>query len=96
MLYGILPPLVPSCSDEGVSWAIQNGITLSRSTVRFFRHNDMAHLEEILKKENAAHAASKKPLNRRFIIAEAIYQVRDERAISNDEQPAQLMSVIKC
>ena len=35
-------------SDEGVSFPIQKGIELSRSKVRYFKHNNMDHLEELL------------------------------------------------
>ena len=35
-------------SDEGVHFPIQKGIELSRSKVRYFKHNNMEHLEELL------------------------------------------------
>lgn len=61
-------------SDDGVNWSLQNGLYLSRSKVKYFKHNDMkdlkARLEEVRKEDKR-----KKPLNRRFIIVEAIYQV---------------------
>ena len=38
-------------SDEGVHFAIQKGLQASRSTVKYFRHNDMDHLESLLKKQ---------------------------------------------
>ena len=34
--------------DEGVSWAVQSGIDLSRCYVKEFKHNDMSDLERIL------------------------------------------------
>ena len=34
---------------QGVSYAIQNGCNLSRAQVRYFRHNDVADLERVLK-----------------------------------------------
>jgi serine palmitoyltransferase len=52
------------------------GVNLSRSTVRYFRHNDMVHLESLLE----AIAQEDKKLKRdtsqqrRFIIAEAVYR----------------------
>ncbi|KAK9111398.1 hypothetical protein Scep_018917 [Stephania cephalantha] len=58
--------------DEGVHWGIQNGLHLSRSTVVFFKHNDMNSLEHALERitrEN--NRASKK---RRYIVVEALYQ----------------------
>ncbi|KAM0928930.1 hypothetical protein ACQ4PT_001936 [Festuca glaucescens] len=51
-------------ADEGVHWAVQNGLHLSRSTVVYFKHNDMASLTSTL--EKLTHG------NRR---AEKIYQV---------------------
>jgi serine palmitoyltransferase len=35
--------------DEGVNFAIQKGVAISRSTIRYFKHNDMEDLEHILK-----------------------------------------------
>ncbi|KAI9193181.1 pyridoxal phosphate-dependent transferase [Polychytrium aggregatum] len=58
-------------ADECCSFAIQKGLEISRSTVRFFKHNDMQDLERVLaelQKENA-----KKPLSRRFLVVEGIY-----------------------
>ncbi|KAF9791520.1 hypothetical protein SFRURICE_003216 [Spodoptera frugiperda] len=58
-------------ADECVWFAIQKGLDASRSTVRFFKHNDMDHLEKLL-----SEAQQKKELNSRrraFIIAEGIY-----------------------
>uniref|UniRef100_A0A2A4IZV7 Serine palmitoyltransferase 1 n=1 Tax=Heliothis virescens TaxID=7102 RepID=A0A2A4IZV7_HELVI len=58
-------------ADECVWFAIQKGIEASRSTARYFKHNDMDHLEQLL-----AEAQKKKELNprrRAFLIAEAIY-----------------------
>lgn len=36
------------CSDEGANFAVQKGVEASRSKVRYFRHNDMDHLQELL------------------------------------------------
>jgi len=35
--------------DEAASWPLRNGAALSRAQVLLFRHNDMAHLEELLR-----------------------------------------------
>lgn len=59
--------------DEGVNYAVQNGVSLSRSEVRWFKHNDMADLERLLNEVKAEDARSRKPLNRRFIVVEGIY-----------------------
>ncbi|GJP29498.1 hypothetical protein CLOM_g16918 [Closterium sp. NIES-68] len=61
-------------ADEGVGWAMQNGMTLARSTVRYFRHNDMQHLEQLLQQEVAGDHKSTKTDSRRFIAVEALYQ----------------------
>lgn len=63
------------CRDEGVNWGIQNGLFLSRSTVKFFKHNDMKSLEGLLEEVKKEDQRKKKTLNRRFIVVEAIYQV---------------------
>ncbi|XP_073946754.1 serine palmitoyltransferase subunit I [Choristoneura fumiferana] len=58
-------------ADEKVWFAIQKGFDAARCTVRYYRHNDMEHLEELL-----SEAAKKKELNprrRAFLVAEAVY-----------------------
>jgi serine palmitoyltransferase len=61
------------CSDEGVHWAVQNGLQLSRSTVVYFKHNDMASLASTL--EKLTHGNKRTEKIRRYIVVEAIYQV---------------------
>ncbi|PIN10217.1 Serine palmitoyltransferase [Handroanthus impetiginosus] len=58
--------------DEGVHWGIQNGLHLSRSTIIYFKHNDMTSLQSIL--ENVTHDNKRTKKIRRYIIVEAIYQ----------------------
>lgn len=58
-------------ADESVWFAIQKGLDASRSTIRYFKHNNADHLEQLL-----AEAAAKKELNprrRAYLVAEAIY-----------------------
>ncbi|XP_045495873.1 serine palmitoyltransferase 1 [Colias croceus] len=58
-------------ADEKVWFAIQKGFDASRSTIKYFKHNDMNDLERQLQE-----AADKKQLNpkrRAFLVAEAIY-----------------------
>jgi len=61
--------------DEEVSFAIQQGIRASKSKVRYFKHNDVQHLEELL--INQQNEDTKNPraakVTRKFIIAEGIY-----------------------
>lgn len=42
---------VMMCSDDGVCFAIQKGVTASRSKVYWFKHNDMDDLERCLKEQ---------------------------------------------
>ncbi|XP_038223326.1 serine palmitoyltransferase 1 [Zerene cesonia] len=58
-------------ADEKVWFAIQKGFDASRSTIIYFKHNDMNDLERLLQE-----AADKKQLNpkrRAFLVAEGIY-----------------------
>ena len=64
--------------DEGVNFAMQSGILLSRSDVRYWRHNDVSHLQKLLEEVRAEDAAAGRaegatPPNRRFIICEGLY-----------------------
>ncbi|KAI3446900.1 hypothetical protein Pfo_003565 [Paulownia fortunei] len=58
--------------DEGVHWGIQNGLHLSRSTIVYFKHNNMESLQSILEKVTQDNKRAKKL--RRYIIVEAVYQ----------------------
>ncbi|GAB4839146.1 serine palmitoyltransferase component [Ancistrocladus abbreviatus] len=58
--------------DEGVHWGIQNGLYLSRSTIIYFKHNDMASLQSTLEKITLENNRAKKI--RRYIVIEAVYQ----------------------
>ncbi|XP_028806876.1 long chain base biosynthesis protein 1 [Neltuma alba] len=58
--------------DEGVHWGIQNGLCLSKSTVVYFKHNDMDSLRQTLENVAKKHKRDKKM--RRYIVVEAIYQ----------------------
>ncbi|CAM8894918.1 unnamed protein product [Rhodiola kirilowii] len=59
-------------ADEGVHWGIQNGLYLSRSTIVYFKHNDMESLRRTLEKITVQYKRAKKL--RRYIIVEAVYQ----------------------
>jgi 7-keto-8-aminopelargonate synthetase-like enzyme len=61
--------------DEGVNYALQAGVTLSRSEVRYFKHNDVADLERVLNEVAAEDAAARRSTaaNRRFILVEGVY-----------------------
>ena len=61
-------------ADAGVSYAVQSGLTLSRSTVKFFKHNDLEDLRRVLKSVTGEdEAAGANQLQRRFIVVEGVY-----------------------
>ncbi|RID77296.1 hypothetical protein BRARA_A00221 [Brassica rapa] len=72
-------------ADEGVHWGIQNGLQLSRSTIVYFKHNDMDSLHITLEKIMTKNKRSKNL--RRYIVAEAVYQ--------NSGQIAPLDEIVK-
>ncbi|KAH9601984.1 hypothetical protein KSS87_016420 [Heliosperma pusillum] len=59
-------------ADEGVNWGIQNGLYLSRSTIVYFKHNDMVSLGKTLEKIAVENKRARKV--RRYIVIEAVYQ----------------------
>ena len=78
--FSTIPSVIPAFSkrgdvivaDKGVSYAIRKGIQISRSTVRWYEHNDMEDLERVLAKVKKEQA--KKSLTRRFIITEGLFE----------------------
>ncbi|KAI9680748.1 MAG: serine palmitoyltransferase component [Caeruleum heppii] len=59
-------------ADKAISYAIRKGIQISRSTVRWYEHNDMVDLERVL--ANVTKEQAKKPLTRRFIVTEGMFE----------------------
>lgn len=59
-------------ADRAVNFAIQKGLQVSRSTVRWFNHNDMEDLERVL--AQVQKEQKRKPLTRRFIVTEGIFE----------------------
>lgn len=59
-------------ADKAVNYAIRKGIQISRSTVRWYEHNDMDDLQRVL--ERVTKEQAKKPLTRRFIVTEGIFE----------------------
>ena len=53
---------------------MQNGLHLSRSTMVYFKHNDMASLASTLEKLTRGNKRAEKI--RRYIVVESIYQVQ--------------------
>lgn len=61
-------------ADRGVNFAIQKGLQISRTTVRWYDHNDMGSLEETLEAVAKEARRKKWPLTRRFIVTEGIFE----------------------
>ena len=59
-------------ADEAVNYAIRKGMQISRSTVRWYKHNDMEDMERVVQKVIKEQA--KKPLTRRFIVTEGLFE----------------------
>ncbi|KAK0084950.1 hypothetical protein PV325_006050 [Microctonus aethiopoides] len=62
-------------ADEKVNFAIQKGLDASRSSVRYFKHNDIKHLECMLEEQAVIDNKNPKKASkiRRFLIIEGIY-----------------------
>ncbi|CAG8547009.1 11088_t:CDS:10 [Funneliformis mosseae] len=60
--------------DEGCNFAIQKGVQISRSVIKWFKHNDMEDLERILQKIKNEDIETGRKLTRRFIISEGIFE----------------------
>ncbi|CAD7012066.1 unnamed protein product [Ceratitis capitata] len=62
-------------ADEMVNFSIQKGLDASRSTIYYYKHNDMADLERLLIEQQARDAKNPKKAakTRRFLVAEGIY-----------------------
>ena len=61
-------------ADRGVNFAIQKGLQISRSTIRWYDHNDVKSLEEVLLAVEKEQKKRRGPLTRRFIITEGIFE----------------------
>lgn len=65
-------------ADKGCNYALRKGMQLSRSTIRWYEHNDMEDLEQVLAK--VCKEQRNKPLSRRFIITEGLFEERGDMA----------------
>ncbi|KII91569.1 hypothetical protein PLICRDRAFT_89845 [Plicaturopsis crispa FD-325 SS-3] len=61
-------------ADRGVSFCIQKGLQMSRSTIRWYDHNDLGSLQEVLESLEKDRRKRKAPLTRRFIVTEGIFE----------------------
>lgn len=59
-------------ADKAVNYPIRKGLQISRSTVRWYEHNDMEDLERVL--QRVVKEGHGKPLTRRFIVTEGFFE----------------------
>lgn len=60
--------------DKGVNFAIQKGLQISRCTIKWYEHNDVDDLEQVLEDLAAEQKRRRAPLTRRFIVTEGIFE----------------------
>eukprot|EP00744_Colponema_vietnamica_P009455 GILI01013438.1.p1 GENE.GILI01013438.1~~GILI01013438.1.p1 ORF type:complete len:510 (+),score=117.29 GILI01013438.1:38-1567(+) len=61
--------------DEAVGIPIHQGVTLSRANAKYYRHNDMLQLEELMVSINAREKASGKVgVTRKFVATEGVFR----------------------
>lgn len=62
-------------ADECVHFAIQKGLIASRSTIRFFKHNDPSDLRRLLEEQlkNELQNPKKAKATRKFLVIEGLY-----------------------
>lgn len=62
-------------ADEGVHFAIQKGLSASRSKIVFFKHNDVKDLNRVLLEQEAEDKKNprKAKVTRRFLVVEGLY-----------------------
>ncbi|KAL8797548.1 MAG: hypothetical protein Q9195_000365 [Heterodermia aff. obscurata] len=78
--FSTIPSVIPAFSkrgdiivaDRAVNYAIRKGIQISRSTVRWYDHNDLEDMQRVL--ERVVKEQAKKPLTRRFIVTEGLFE----------------------
>lgn len=63
-------------ADKGCNYSLRKGIQISRSMVRWYEHNDMEDLARVLAR--VVEEQKKKPLTRRFIITEGLFDARGD------------------
>ena len=61
-------------ADKMANHALRNGLEASRSNIKWYKHNDMEDLEQILKKV-VQEQNKKKILTRRFIVTEGLFEM---------------------
>lgn len=66
--------------DSGVNLAIQKALIVSRCDLEWYDHNDMDHLEQILK-EIKPVIEKQKPIRRRFVVTESLFATTGDLAL---------------
>ncbi|KAK2938914.1 hypothetical protein FoTM2_002132 [Fusarium oxysporum f. sp. vasinfectum] len=61
-------------ADRNVNFAIRKGLEQSRSTIRWYEHNDMDALEDAMKAV-AREQANARKLTRRFVVTEGLFEL---------------------
>ncbi|QRW13463.1 aminotransferase class I and II protein [Ceratobasidium sp. AG-Ba] len=61
-------------ADRGVNFAIQKGLQISRSTIRWYDHNDLKSLQDVLESVEKETKKKGAKLTRRFIVTEGIFE----------------------
>ncbi|CAE6337389.1 unnamed protein product [Rhizoctonia solani] len=61
-------------ADRGVNFAIQKGLQISRSTIRWYDHNNLKSLQEVLESVDRECRKKGSRLTRRFIVTEGIFE----------------------
>ncbi|UZJ57273.1 hypothetical protein CBS101457_006593 [Exobasidium rhododendri] len=61
-------------ADRGVNFAIQKGLQISRSTLKWYNHNSISSLESVLQSIVKEDKRRRGPLTRRFIVTEGIFE----------------------
>lgn len=61
-------------ADRGVNFAIQKGLQISRSTIRWYDHNDLKSLQDVLESVDRESKKKGGKLTRRFIVTEGIFE----------------------
>lgn len=60
--------------DRGVNFAIRQGVRISRANVRWYDHNDLNSLRDVLENLEKERRRKGRVLTRRFIITEGIFE----------------------
>ncbi|GBB96193.1 hypothetical protein RclHR1_00270039 [Rhizophagus clarus] len=60
-------------ADEGCNFSIQKGLQISRSIIKWYKHNNMEDLERVLRKIKDEDIETGRRLTRRFIVSEGLF-----------------------